>query len=287
MVFTRIIYVDDEKSARTNFHYDTRDFDCISSVQYFDTANEAIQHAKSNPIDVAFLDIDLGEMNGIELVSILKEQNKDMEAVFITGHDNYALEAYRSGARAYLVKPYTVAELDEVFVFLTKLFKVVEPEDFTNENLQGRVEIRTFGRFDLYIDGLPIVFKTTKSKELFAFLIDNKGASVTATEIFTNLWEDKPYTKSTSSYVRKAVAALKEKLEELNLSCLVNFNRNAININMNYFKNGFADCDYYSIMQEQRTHIREYNGYYMMQYAWAEESINIIETKIKYLNQTR
>ncbi len=222
-------------------------------------------------------------MGGIELATKLKAINKNIEIIFITGHDNHALEAFRSGARAYLVKPYMEEELAETFVFLRKLFHDTEPEVHFNEDMHGRVKITTFGRFDLYIDNSPVVFKTAKSKELFAFLIDNKGATVTSAEIFTNLWEYKEYTKSTSSYVRKAVAALKEKLEELNISCLVNFNRNAVNIDMNYFKNGFADCDYYSILKEEKKHLREYNGYYMMQYAWAEESISVIETKIKYL----
>lgn len=281
----KIIYVDDEKSSRMNFHYDTKDIKAINSVEYFESGSEAIKYCEQNQVNAAFLDIDLRDMTGIELAKKLKEINKKTEVVFITGHEGFALQAYRNGGRAYLVKPYMPQELEETFELLQKITKSTESEIHTNEDMQGRVKIRTFGRFDLYIDNSPVVFKTAKSKELFAFLVDNKGASVTNAEIFTALWEDKLYTKSTSSYVRKTIAMLKEKLQELNIIELVNFERNALSINMRQFNNDFAKCDYYSIMNEEITHLREYNGYYMLQYAWAEESISVIEAKIKYLNK--
>lgn len=280
-----VIYVDDEKSSRINFHFDAKDIKNVSSIKYFDNGGDALKFCEENDVNAAFLDIELRDMTGIELAKGLKAINKKTEVVFITGHEGFALQAYRNGGRAYLIKPYSQEELEETFELLNKLTKDTQPELHTNEQMRGRVEIRTFGRFDLYIDNSPVVFKTAKSKELLAFLVDNKGASVTNAEIFTALWEDKQYTKSTSSYVRKTIAMLKEKLQELNLVELVNFERNSLSIHMPLFNSGFASCDYYSILNEETTYFREYNGYYMLQYAWAEESINIIETKFKYLDK--
>lgn len=60
------------------------------------------------------------------------------------------------------------------------------------ENLRiipSRVEVRTFGGFDLYVNGRPVTFRKAKCKELLAFLVDKQGSGVTRAEAFAALWE--------------------------------------------------------------------------------------------------
>ena len=47
---------------------------------------------------------------------------------------------------------------------------------------------RTFGNFDLFVDGKPVSFGRTKARELLAFLIDRQGAQISRKTIFGSMW---------------------------------------------------------------------------------------------------
>ena len=54
------------------------------------------------------------------------------------------------------------------------------------------MEIRTFGKFDVFVDGLPVRFKDAKAKELLAICVDRKGELVGTEEVIDKLWKDIP-----------------------------------------------------------------------------------------------
>lgn len=73
----------------------------------------------------------------------------------------------------------------------------VESQQTSESNLEivdtmPRIEIRTFGYFDMFVDGRPIAFRSEKAKELLALLVDRRGGFVTSADIITALWEDEP-----------------------------------------------------------------------------------------------
>ena len=53
----------------------------------------------------------MAKMSGIELSNIIREKNKDVEIVFVTGFFKYALHGYRVGALQYLIKPIKISDL--------------------------------------------------------------------------------------------------------------------------------------------------------------------------------
>lgn len=71
------------------------------------------QWSDYNKYDIIFLDIKLSKMSGIELSNIIREKNKTMDIVFVTGFFKYALHGYKVGALQYLMKP--VKKLDLQF----------------------------------------------------------------------------------------------------------------------------------------------------------------------------
>ncbi len=274
----KIIYVDDEKNAYKNFQYDVEHRTDITSLVYFQRPLMALEYVKDNSIDVAFLDVTMPEMNGIELAKELKKINPSIEIIYVTGYEEYALEAYKVGGRAFLTKPYTEEELEEVFVLLDKLIDKNEKKPEEAKRPNTRVFMRTFGNFDVLIDGKPVIFKNSKAKELLALLVDRKGGSISSNQIFQKLWEEREYSQLTSTYVRRTVRALMNQLESLGLEDMVGNNRNSLHINVNTFS-----CDYYEVMKGNTDYKYEYNGYYMTQYYWAEETIAIIENKIRVM----
>lgn len=85
------------------------------TVHPFTEEDEAIAYAKDNMINLAILDIKLRKMNGIEVLSLLKQDTPDMRAIMLTGYPTVetAREALRLGADEYAVKPIDRDELEE------------------------------------------------------------------------------------------------------------------------------------------------------------------------------
>ena len=66
---------------------------------------------------------------------------------------------------------------------------------------QKRLFVQTFGNFELFVDGKPIAFKYTKTKEIVAVLVNNRGAQTTNGEIIACLWEDDGDPEKKASYL--------------------------------------------------------------------------------------
>ena len=126
------------------------------------------QGAKSNSIDVAFLDIQTGGMSGLELALELKRLQPGVHIIFVTGFSQYAVDAFAMHASGYLLKPATEEAVLRELTFL-----------YQEREASARVRVKTFGGFDVYVDGEPLRFGRAKSKELFAYLVDRRGSSVT------------------------------------------------------------------------------------------------------------
>ncbi|MGX8697133.1 MAG: LytR/AlgR family response regulator transcription factor, partial [Prevotella sp.] len=72
------------------------------------SSKEALRLAQENPLDVAFLDVEMpGEMNGLSLGKKLKSRYPRLNIVIITGHAEYAIDAFSLDASGYLLKPLT------------------------------------------------------------------------------------------------------------------------------------------------------------------------------------
>lgn len=277
----KIIYVDDERSAHVNFEFNIKERTDISDVVYFKDYKEPLEYAGMHRVDCAFLDIDLPGGSGIELAKELKAIQPDMEFVFITSHDEFAREAYKVGGRGYLSKPYDDDELDEAITRVRKLVKTPAPSFVGEKTISiPHVYARTFGNFDLLLDGRPVHFKNTKAKELLAFLVHQMGGTATNAQIFFALWERQEYTKTTSTYVRRTIRSLKEELAGFGLEHILISKRNSICIDV-----GMISSDYYDLLQGNQFIMRQYNGRYMSQYAWGEETIPTIDRVVEAMSK--
>ena len=88
------------------------------------------------------------------------------------------------------------------------------------ENLPD-VRIRTFGYFDVFINGVPIAFRYEKAKELLAILTDRRGGFVTSAEAISLLWENEEANAVTLARYRKVALRLKNTLEEYGISSII------------------------------------------------------------------
>ncbi len=100
-----IIAVDDEKRILGLVTGEIQKAAPGCSLAGFTSAREAIAYAGENAVDAAFLDIDMGEMSGLELAAALKEINAKTGVIFVTGYGQYIDDAFKMRCSGYLMKP--------------------------------------------------------------------------------------------------------------------------------------------------------------------------------------
>ncbi|NCO00333.1 MAG: response regulator transcription factor [Epsilonproteobacteria bacterium] len=109
----KILIVDDEALARARLlrMLNTLGLDDVTEVS---SADEAIQALKASKFDLAFLDINMPQVSGLELGYELRYIDANVAIVFQTAYDEHALKAFDIGAVGYLVKPYSIEQLKQV-----------------------------------------------------------------------------------------------------------------------------------------------------------------------------
>ena len=78
-----------------------------ATVTGFTKPSEAIEYARANRVALAFLDIEMGNTNGLDLCRTLLELNPRTNVVFLTAHVEYSFDAWSTGASGFLLKPVT------------------------------------------------------------------------------------------------------------------------------------------------------------------------------------
>lgn len=78
-----------------------------ATVVGFTKPSEALEYARDNRIALAFLDIELGNTNGLDLCRALLDINPRTNVVYLTAYSGYSLEAWNTGASGFMLKPIT------------------------------------------------------------------------------------------------------------------------------------------------------------------------------------
>ena len=79
-----------------------------ATVIGFTKPSEAVEFVRSNSVALAFVDIELGRMSGLDLCGTLLDIDPRINVVFLTAFEEYSLDAWSTGASGFLVKPITV-----------------------------------------------------------------------------------------------------------------------------------------------------------------------------------
>lgn len=100
-----IIAVDDEALALGYMLKILKEAAPGSRFKGFEDPFAALDYLRENPVDIAFLDIEMYGLNGIELAKRFKEAAPSVKIIFSTGFPDYALDAFSVHASGYLLKP--------------------------------------------------------------------------------------------------------------------------------------------------------------------------------------
>ncbi len=247
----RIIAVDDERIALDALSNAIKAIVAEDEVLSFRYPEDALEYAKDNACDIAFLDVEMAGMSGIALAEELKKFNSEINIVFCTGYGNYRDAAFELHASGYLMKPITPEKVKRELENLRR--PIYEKK---------KLKVQTFGNFEVYVDGKPLAFKYRRTKELFAYLIDRVGAMCTVGEIIGILFEDEG---GREDYFQKLRRDLLSTLEDVGCADAIVHQRGMLGAVVTEIR-----CDYYDYLTGKKDLATSYFGEYMSQYSFAE-----------------
>ena len=258
----KIIAVDDEKIALEALSNAIKAIVAEDEVISFRYPEDAIEYIKEHFCDIAFLDVEMAGMSGVELAEELKKYNSEINIVFCTGYGNYRDKAFELHASGYLMKPITPEKVKRELENLRRPILV-----------KRKLKVQTFGNFEIYVDDKPLVFKYRRTKELFAYLIDRVGAMCTVGEIIGILFEDEG---GREDYFQKLRRDLLSTLEDVGCANAIVHKRGMLGVVVTELQ-----CDYYDYLNKKKDLATVYFGEYMSQYSFAEYTNAQLHARLK------
>jgi len=117
------VIIEDDPVSRKILHNLLDKIDGLTLRKSFSEAFEAYNYLKDNNVDLVFLDIELPDMNGIELLSGLK---KKPEVIVVSGHTDYAFDAFQLDVVDYIPKPINKGRFLRAIEKVMKRFDKIE-----------------------------------------------------------------------------------------------------------------------------------------------------------------
>ena len=255
-----VFNIDDEEATLEELRDAVAQAEPRAEIRCFRRAADALAAvARGEQPDVVFSDIQMPGMDGLSLAVRLKQEVSGVKVIFVTGYEQYAVEAFRRHVSGYLMKPVDAAMVREELDALGIPLQPADPE---------KLRVRCFGWFDVFWHDEPLIFSRTQTKELFAYLIDREGAACTAGEIVAVLWEDLDAVKDPKAYLRALTLDLRATLASIGMEDVLIRSRGQWAV-----RTEKLDCDYYRLKNGDPAAINAYNGEYMKQYSWAEMTL--------------
>ena len=256
----KAIAVDDEIYMLETLQEAVSSSSDIELTEAFSSCSAALAYAAKNPVDIAFLDINMRGIGGLGLAEKLMELHPNCKIIFCTGYEEYAVSAFQLHVSGYLMKPITAEavqkELDHI-----KRVKATEK----------LLTIKCFGNFEVLYNGESLPFKRKKAKELLAVLVDRNGAGITAKQICAILFPEDTDDAKNVAYLRQLVLDLKNTLKMIRAEDVLRHDSPYYRIDTNLVK-----CDYLSFLETGKP---KFHGEYMTQYSWAEETCAMLQFK--------
>ena len=253
----RMLCVDDEPLMLKMLEMAIKEAKPDADITAYRKQADLLEDAKQNGCDIAFLDIHMRGMSGVELAKELKKINPKMNIIFVTGFSEYKGDAMDMKASGYIMKPVTKEKIEQELADLR--FPIVPKKN-------ALLRVQCFGNFDVFLpSGEHMKFDRSKSKEIFAYLVHKQGSSCTTKEIAAALFEDEPYDTKQQNYVQQLIHAMIKNLKAVGAEEAVVRSYNALAVNPDVL-----DCDYYRFQELDAGAVNSFQNEYMSQYYWAE-----------------
>ena len=164
----RIGIVDDERPARAGLRFEVEDASPESEIFEADSGAAALELLNREPLDLLFLDINLGDMKSTVLVPAIQKLRPDMMICFVTAYSDFAVEAFRLEIDDYIMKPPDPERIGRV---LSRAAERREKEDSSEPDRVAEASSNAAQRFGIssrnrtvYVDVSRIVYAETSDR---------------------------------------------------------------------------------------------------------------------------
>jgi two-component system LytT family response regulator len=152
----RVVIVDDEKLARDRIRRLLEPKQKFEIVGECSNGKDAVKFLRNTETDLMFLDIQMPEMDGFEVVSKLDKQKLPV-IIFVTAYDKYALKAFEVHAIDYLLKPFDDDRFNNALQYAENIFENKSSETFTEKIMEFITE-KENNQQQKYLDRIVIKF---------------------------------------------------------------------------------------------------------------------------------
>ena len=251
----RILLIDEDQTILDELKKNVRSALPAADVAAFSSTLDALHDAEESRADAVFCEVQMPELNGLSLSKAIKKLNPKVNIILMSATGEYKDEAIFLHVSGYMAKPFSA---ESVKAQLNNLL-------YPPEAPMAPVHARTFGNFDLFVNGKAVAFNRSKSKELLAYLIDRQGAAVPKKELCAILYGG-DYSISKQNYFTQIYAALKQTLDDYGCGDLLLRRYNSYAVDTSLFT-----CDAYAYLEGDSSAVNRFRGEYMEQYPWAEQ----------------
>ncbi len=215
----KVILVDDEKSMLLIMRKMLSRIQDIELAGSFQSPGEAYNYVKENKVDMAFVDINMPEENGLDFVRRVTAEINDIAIFFLTAHKEYALEAYGVYAFDYLVKPITKEKLENSIKKAKEKLIFLQPSDRCVN--KSKLFFYCLGSLDVKSANDRFVqFTSSKSSELMAYLIMHRGRLVSKWRIMEDVFVGMA-PQNAETYLNTTVYKLRKALEPHGMKSII------------------------------------------------------------------
>ncbi|MCR4429642.1 MAG: response regulator [Tepidanaerobacteraceae bacterium] len=185
------VVVDDEVLVLDHLKRLLKESGKVRIVGEFTDPDIALEEIARLKPDVVFLDVEMPGINGIELGTELLELEKEIDIVFVTAYEQYAIHAFKLNAVNYILKPADRESIDETVNRIAK-------RRGNGVQSQDRGKIFVFGDVCILTNktGKKVKWITSKVEELFALLLLNHERGASKWKIIDLLWGESDSEKS-------------------------------------------------------------------------------------------
>jgi two-component SAPR family response regulator len=187
---------------------------------------------KKEAVDIAFLDIEMPSVCGLELAEKLIAENQSLEVIFVTAYDKYALKAFQVHAIGYVLKP---LDSEEVKGQIDNVLRKLKRRQ--NKAKSRTLTVKCFGRFTCCPSGDEgdiLRWRTSKAEELLALLIHYRGKPMSREIIIDILWPEADPENAANNF-RVTCTYLRNTFAELGFKDVLLRNRDNYMLNLDNF----------------------------------------------------
>lgn len=229
----KVIIIDDEKAMHLIMKRMLAKVDVEIVGSFLETAT-AFSYLTNHEVDLAFVDISMPRENGLEFAERLRESGRQTKLVFITSHKEYALNAFDVYAFDYIVKPVMQERLHKT---VQRALAEKRSERLLQKNREptfNKVEFNCLGGIDIQSSrGMRVKWKSSKSAELFGYLLIHKGRLVSRARLIEDMFGSMPQ-KNAEMYLNTTVYQLRKVLETYGLKESLHSDSNHYALSLNH-----------------------------------------------------